>query len=69
MDTQHCDQVPSIDEFEHKADELISLMLSLCEKRIRRTSAMPEARASSLAYTVMTAQNAMRTFLALARIR
>ena len=67
MNTQHHDQAPNGD-LERKANELISLMFSVCEKEIRGVS-MPDARASSLAYAAVGAQNAMLTFLALARIR
>ena len=69
MDTQHHDQVPGIDEFERKGGELVSLMLSLCEERIGKVSAMPDARASSLAHAVLAVRDAIQTFLALARIR
>jgi len=69
MDTQHQDQVPGVDALEDKAEELISLMLYVCEERIRKVSAMPDARASSLANAAMMARFAIQTFLALARIR
>jgi hypothetical protein len=45
MDTQH--HVHGIDELERKADELTSLILSLCEEELRRP-AMPDAHATSL---------------------
>ena len=67
MDTEH--HVSGIDELERKAEELISLMLSLCEERIRKASAMPDARASSLAYAAMAVREAIQTFLELERIR
>jgi len=69
MDSQYRDQVQSIDELERKADELFSLMFSLCEKQISKASDMPDARASSLVHAAMAVQNAIQTFLALARIR
>jgi len=69
MDIQNRDQAPGIDELERKANELTALMLSLCEERIREVPAMPDARASSLAYAVMTVRDAIHTFLAVARIR
>jgi hypothetical protein len=52
MDTQHHDPILDIQVLEHKADELISLMFSLCEEELRR-SAMPDARATSLIHAVM----------------
>lgn len=69
MDTQHRDQASSIDELERRAKELIALMLSLSEERIRSVSAVPDARASSLAHAAMAVRNSIQTFLALARIR
>ena len=69
MDTQHSDQAPDLDDLGRKADELISLMFSRCEERINRTSAMPDAHASSLAHAAIAAQHAIHTFLVLARIR
>jgi hypothetical protein len=68
MDIQDHDQVPGSDDLERKTQELISLMFSLCEEEIRGI-VMPDARASSLAHAVMTAQYAIQTFTALARIR
>ena len=68
MDTHH-NEYPVIGELERKAEELINLMLSLCEEEIHVTSAMPDFRASSLASAAMTAQNAIQAFLALTRIR
>ncbi|MDR3176847.1 MAG: hypothetical protein LBU06_10015 [Desulfovibrio sp.] len=68
MDTQYHEHIHGIDELERKADELISLMLSLCEERIRGLPAMPDARATSLIHTAMSARYAVRAFLALARI-
>ena len=67
MDTQRSDDVSDSDALENKADELIRLMLSFCEDEIREVSAMTDARASSLATSAMAAQNAIHTFLALAR--
>ena len=61
--------VSGIDELERKAEDLISLMLSLCEERIHKAPAMPDAHASSLAYAAMAAREAIHTFLALKRIR
>ena len=69
MDTQDRDQAPSIDELERRANELTALMLSLCEEKIRKVPAMPDARASSLAHAAMAVRDAIQTFLALARIR
>ena len=69
MDTQHRDKATRVEELERKANELISLMISLCEERISRTSAMPDAHASSLALAAMAALDAIKTFLALERIR
>jgi len=43
MDTQHHDYVPGIDELERKAEELISLILSLCEEQISKVSDIPDA--------------------------
>jgi hypothetical protein len=69
MDTQHNGKAFNIDELEYKTDELISLMLSLCEERMRGSSAMPDARSSSLTYAALAVRDATQTFLALARIR
>jgi len=68
MDLQHSDYIPGIDDLERKADELISLMFSLCEERLRGIASMPDARASSLAHAVMAVQNAIQTFQALTRM-
>ena len=68
MDTQRDDHVLDIDDLERKADKLIRLILSMCEDRIR-ACAKGDARASSLANAAIAAQNAIYTFLALARIR
>jgi hypothetical protein len=69
MDMQHNVHVLHTEELERMADELISLMLSLCEEEIRDTSAVPDARISSLAHAAMAAQNAIQTFMAVERIR
>ena len=69
MKTQNTDHVPGIDELEHKADGLFSLMLSLCEERICKFSATQDARASSLAHAAMAVQTTILTFMALVRIR
>jgi hypothetical protein len=66
MDTQHHAHIHGIDEFERKADELINLMLSLCEEELRRP-AMPDAHALSLASAAMAARYAVLAFLALTR--
>ena len=68
METQRNDHVLDIDDLERKADELIRLILSMCEDRIL-ASAKGDYRASSLANAAIAAQNAIHTFLALARIR
>jgi len=68
METQRNDHLPGLDDWERDADELISLMFDLCEERIRRTASMPDPRASTLAYAVLTVQNAIQTFQALARM-
>ena len=68
MDAQHHDQVPDSDVLERKANELICLMFSVCEEKKRGIS-MPDARASSLTHAAMAVQNAIQTFLALARVR
>ena len=68
MDTQRSDHVPDVDDFERKADKLISLMFSLCEERIHGIPSMPDTRAASLAHAVMTVQNAIQTFQTLARM-
>jgi len=69
MDIRNRDQAPGIDELERRANELNTLMLSLCEERIREVPAMPDARASSLAHAALAVRDAIRTFLAVARIR
>ena len=69
MDTKNRDQIPGIDALEDKAQELFSLMLSVCEDRIGRVPAWPDAHASSLVHAVMAVQCAINTFLILARIR
>ena len=65
MDTQHNVYAPHAGELERRADELMSLMFFLCEEEIQKTSAMPDARTSSLAHAVMATQNAIQTFMAL----
>ena len=65
MNTQHHDQAPNGD-LERKANELISLMFSVCEEEIRGIS-MPDARASLLANAAMAVQSAIQIFLTLAR--
>jgi hypothetical protein len=67
MDTQHHDPILDIQVLEHKADELTSLILSLCEEELRRP-AMPDAHAASLIHAAMSARYAVLAFLALARI-
>jgi hypothetical protein len=67
MDTIHHKTVPDIGDLERKADELIHLMLSLCEERLNKI-AMPDAHALSLASAAMSARYAVLAFLALARI-
>jgi hypothetical protein len=69
MDAQHHGHVTGFEDFEHKAEELISLTLSLCEEWLRERTVMPDARASSLAHAAMAMRDAIQTFLALARIR
>ena len=68
MDTQNRDQSPGINELEYRANELIAFMFALCEERIRKVSAMPDARASSLAHAAMAVRDAIQTFLILTRI-
>ena len=68
MDFQCSGQIPDVDDLERKAEELISHILSLCEERIRGISPTSDPRASGLAVAAMAARNAVRTFLALARI-
>jgi hypothetical protein len=60
---------PDVEDLERKAAEFIKLLFTLCEERMYGVSAMPDARASSLAHAVMAAQNAIQTFINLARIR
>jgi len=67
MDTQRSNHIPGLDDWERNADELIGLMFALCEERICGRS-MPDNRAVSLAHAVLTAQNAIQTFQALARM-
>ena len=69
MKIQNTDYVSGIDELEHKAAGLFRLMLSLCEERMRKVAAMPDARASSLAHAAMAVQTTILTFMALVRIR
>ena len=68
MDTEHHAHVTDTEEYERKAGDLFSLLLALCEEKIAAVS-KPDAHAASLAHAVMAVQNAMRTFLNLARIR
>jgi hypothetical protein len=69
MDAQNHNHANSLEEFEGKADELISLMFALCEERLREIAAIRDARASSLAHAAMAVRDALQTFLALQRIR
>jgi hypothetical protein len=68
MDNHKYDLNLKIEDLERKAAEFITLMFSMCEERLRDVSAVPDARASSLAHAVMAAQNAIQTFVNLARI-
>jgi hypothetical protein len=58
-----------VEDLENKAAEFIKLLFTLCEERICGVAAIPDARASSLTHAVMAAQNAIQTFVNLARIR
>jgi hypothetical protein len=69
MDNHKYAPNPKIEDLERKAPEFINLLFTLCEGRIRGVSSMQDAHASSLAHAVMAAQNAIQTFINLARIR
>jgi len=68
MKTYHDVHVPGVDKLEYKANELTSLMFSLCEDRVVKGSVMPDGYAESLTSAAVAARSAIKTFLVLKSI-
>jgi hypothetical protein len=69
MDNHKYDPNLRIEDLEHKATELVSLMFSLCEERVSADSMPPDACVLSIVSAALTVREAIQTFLTLQRIR
>lgn len=61
--------IPVAAEFEQKADELISLMFVLTEKRIRVAKGSRDIRNQALSASALAVEKSIRSFLTIEQIR
>ncbi len=62
------EQIYTIEKFESKAQELIHIMLILCEERIYAAPKLNSPIGKTMAEAAMCVQYAVRTFIAVVRL-
>lgn len=65
---KHKKQTVTIQEFEGKAQELIHIMLTLCEERIFAAEKLNSPVGKTMAEAAMCLKYAIRTFIAIERL-
>lgn len=69
MATRTKEQIYTIKEFENKAQELIHIMLILCEERIHAAPTLNSPIGKTMAEAAMSVKYAIRTFIAIERLQ
>ena len=69
METRAHETTYSIEEFERRAQELVHIMLALCEERIHAAPRLESPIGNTMAEAAMSVKYALQAFIAIERLR